>query len=129
MAKYFLTENTAVELIVSGKKFEFQPTEFVMATNSWWGVLETSDVKDLELLAEATGKGRISEISSEDYAKYLAKKKTASALITSVPLKSPLEATPDQVPAVAPVVDTAPVKRPVSSFEEVIAPKPAKRSK
>lgn len=129
MPLYFLTENTAVDLILDGKKFEFQPTEYYIVTNSWWGVIEASDAKDIELLKDAAKKGRVTEISSDDYQKYLAKKKSASALITSVPLRSPLEAQPDQVPAAAPVENTALPKRPMSSVEEVLMPKPTKARK
>ena len=97
MPLYFLTENTAVDLILDGKKFEFQPTEYYIVTNSWWGVFEASEAKDIELLKDAAKKGRVTEISGDDYQKYLAKKKSASALITSVPLRSPLEAQPENI--------------------------------
>ena len=126
MLSYFLTENTSVDLTFGGKKFRFEPVEFYIATNSWWGVLETGDQKDTEALKAAAASGRIYEITAEDYSKYVAKKKNASSLITSIPLRSPLETPSDQAPA-APAADTALPKKVVSTMEDVIAPRATKR--
>lgn len=126
MPRYFLTENASVPLLLGGEKFQFEPVEFLTITNSWWGVLSATDESQCELLENAAAARRISELTKEEYDRFIAKKKSASGLITFVPLKNPLEAPPSPAPA-APAAPAP--KKPSASVAEVLKPRPTRSKK
>lgn len=123
MTKFYFTENTAVALMHDGKKFEFEPFSFYNSTNSWWGILKTDSASDIAALDDLAAKGRIGEITEEDYNKYLQKKKSVSDLITSIPLKSPLDPEHPSPVVAEPVVIPAAPKKPTSSIDDVVTPR------
>jgi hypothetical protein len=129
MTHYFLSKSTKSPVQLGGRKFQFEPCEFSTNTNSWWGVIKVSEPAEVDLLKSFAEQRRISEITAEDYQRWISKKNNGNRLITSVPLQSPLD-DPSLARVAEPAVAPQPPKPAVALDAVITASKPvAPRSK
>lgn len=124
MTKYYQTTNASRVVEAAGKQIRFEPTEFLPATNSTWGIYATSDEPEIIALDTLVSMGRIYEITEREYGLADLKKKSLNvkpSLIELKPWHGPQSGAPR--PAAVPVA-VAPEPEPL---DEVLAPKPAAR--
>ena len=127
--KAYIVQNASIPVVIDGREFTFEPYEFMMATNSFWGVIDTNDP---EVQATLEKSPRVHALDDNDREIVLQKKSSSpSKLNLIVSLEQP------QLPfsregGAAPAGKADPVaviKTKVESQEEILATKLVKKGR